>query len=108
MAAGAVVRRGEHGLVVLQESLDCARIEVRAVRQDDDRPGDVVAERRDPAAQRGTGALLPVLAVHDPGLRCVNTKFVRALDHHDLVDRGARERVEHRRQKLALLDAAVP
>ena len=67
--------------------IDRPWIEVRAVRQDDDGPGHVLAERREPAAQRGAGPRVPVVTVDERHARR-NLKLVRALDDDDLVHRG--------------------
>ena len=67
MAARAVVARRGDGRVAgcVDQSHDRPRVELRPVREHDERVGDLVAERRQPAPQRGARAAPPVLAVDE-------------------------------------------
>jgi len=87
MAASAVIGRGEKRFRALEQPVDRPWIEVRAVREHDHGPSRVLAERREPAAQRGAGPGVPVLTVHERYTRR-NLKLVGAFDDDDLVHRG--------------------
>ena len=89
MAADAVVGRREHGPVLLEEPPNGAWVEIGPVGEHDHRPCHVVPERGEPAAERGPGACLPVVALNDGNARAglESSKVVRALDDDDLVDR---------------------
>ena len=110
MASPAVVGRGDDGAVVavLDEPPDRTRVELRAVREDDERVLDLAFECLEPAAERRAWPVRPTIAVHHPCLCGVHTKWVSAGDDDDVQDHRLRQHVEDGGEELRLLRAAVP
>ncbi len=116
MASRAVVRRGDDrtAVTLLDHAHDRSGVEGRPVGEHDERVRDLVVECGQPAAKRCAGAVLPVRRVHQPCLPAVaeveGAKVERVRSGHDdhVVHGRERERVEHRRQQLALFRPPVP
>ena len=107
MQADAAVRRAHPFATTLaprgDDAVDRGRIEPGSVGEDDDRGLDVRAERREAAAQRGTGAALPLGAADCPR---IGVDVMGAEDDDDVVDRAAAEPFEDTWEELTLLRRA--
>src|SRR5829696_593506 len=78
-------------------------MDVRTVREDDDRRLHLVLEGVEPAAQGRTRAALPLQALHRPGL---GLHLIGADHDKDIVDRTRSHAVEHGREEELLLGRA--
>ena len=91
MEAGAAVARGDHRVAVLvpavDDAFDRARIEIRAVCEDDDRGLRLGRQRGESAPQRRSRPALPLAAMDDA---LVDLDVVRAGHHDDFVHSRAR------------------
>src|SRR6266516_7365782 len=67
-------------------AVDRPRIDTRPVAEHDHGGFDLLAERREPAAERRAGPALPLPTVDDPRARL---RLVRTEHGHHLVDRAA-------------------
>ena len=83
------------------DPIDGLRLEIRAVREDDDGRFRICWKRLETAAERRPGSALPVGAADG---RHVHRYIVRAEhDEHGVELGAARERREHLREELRLL-----
>ena len=110
VAADAAVGRRQHLAAPVPPGLDDAveRLgrQVGAVGQDDRRGAHLGAERGEPAAERGAGALFPLGAADRA---CVGLHLVGAEHDDDLVDRArGADAPEHLAEEEPLLRRAEP